>query len=167
MSRNLTILSGSQVDKVISALDLEAALTSQATVFKAFSTQSSPGQTQDGTGGEEETPAIQTPLRSKILSAAATSLFMPSRVEAIQTTACKIVSIPRGGSLDGLPGTTVVLDNEGNTLGVVNARKLTALRNAAGEWAGLRFAGYGLRGLRKSVYDMWGGANHSQKGVRE
>jgi ornithine cyclodeaminase/alanine dehydrogenase-like protein (mu-crystallin family) len=125
MSRALTILTGSQVDKIISKLDLEAALTSQAQVFKAFSAQKG--------SDNAASPPIQTPLRSKITSSSATSLFMPSRVAAIDTTACKIVSIPQGGSQDGLPGTTVVLDSEGNTRGIVNARKLTALRNAAGE----------------------------------
>jgi ornithine cyclodeaminase len=58
-------------------------------------------------------------------------LFMPARVPG--TTAIKIVSVPKGGS-DGLPGTTLVLDEvSGKVRAVINARRLTAVRNAAGE----------------------------------
>lgn len=59
-------------------------------------------------------------------------LFMPARVNA--TTTIKIVSVPKAGA-EGLPATTLVMDEKtGRVVGVVNARKLTAVRNAAGEW---------------------------------
>lgn len=55
---------------------------------------------------------------------------MPGRIN--HRTAIKIVSVPTAGG-DGLPGTTLVMDEEtGHVRAVVNARKLTALRNAAG-----------------------------------
>lgn len=58
-------------------------------------------------------------------------LFMPGRVN--HQTAIKIVSVPKQGG-DGLPATTLVMDEKnGNVLAVINARRLTALRNAAGE----------------------------------
>lgn len=60
-------------------------------------------------------------------------LFMPGRVD--RKTAIKIVSVPTSGG-DGLPGTTLIMDEvSGRVRAVVNARRLTAQRNAAGESA--------------------------------
>ena len=60
-------------------------------------------------------------------------LFMPSRAADAGGTAIKIVSVPSGGGAEGLPATTLVMDETtGRVRGVVNARKLTALRNACG-----------------------------------
>jgi len=120
-SSDLTILTASDVDTIISSLDLEAALSGQSQVFEAYSH-----------AVPSEIPAIQTPQRLAIQSEQATSLFMPARV-AGSSTACKIVSIPRNGGADGLPATTLVIDDEGKVRGIVNARKLTALRNACGK----------------------------------
>jgi hypothetical protein len=78
-------------------------------------------------------PALQLPLRHVLQSPAQSMLFMPGRVNA--QTAIKIVSVPKASS-DGLPGTTLVMDEEtGRVRAVINARRLTALRNAAGEFA--------------------------------
>jgi ornithine cyclodeaminase/alanine dehydrogenase-like protein (mu-crystallin family) len=61
-------------------------------------------------------------------------LFMPARNADAGGTACKIVSVPTAGGEDGLPGSTIIMDEEsGKVRAVVNARKLTALRNACGE----------------------------------
>ncbi|KAF9581915.1 hypothetical protein BGW38_000898 [Lunasporangiospora selenospora] len=58
--------------------------------------------------------------------------FMPSRIDTL-TSAIKIVSIPVTDSKNGLPGVTVVMDNDsGEPKGLVNARLLTAIRTAAG-----------------------------------
>lgn len=58
-------------------------------------------------------------------------LFMPGRVDS--KTAIKIVSVPTSGG-EGLPGTTLIMDEvSGRVRAVVNARRLTAQRNAAGE----------------------------------
>lgn len=65
------------------------------------------------------------------MSADQTMLFMPARVTG--TTSCKIVSVPRAGA-DGLPGSTIMMDEKsGKVKAIMNARRLTALRNAAGE----------------------------------
>jgi len=117
---DLLILTARDVDSIVSQLDLEAALKSQAVVFEAYSNPPAC-----------EIPAIQTPQRLNIQSDKATSLFMPARV-AGTGTACKVVSIPRNGGSEGLPATTLVMDDEGRVRGIVNARKLTALRNACG-----------------------------------
>ena len=118
---DLIVLTAKDVDSLVSKLDLEAALRSQGVVFEAYSNPS-----------QSEIPAIQTPQRLNIQSEKATSLFMPARV-AGTGTACKVVSIPRNGGSEGLPATTLVMDDEGKVRGIVNARKLTALRNACGE----------------------------------
>lgn len=113
---SLTVLNASDVDKVISQLDLELALESQQKVFTAFS------------NGSDD---IQVPHRSTLTTAAQSTLVMPSR--AGDLVGCKFVGVPNEGS-DGLSGTTVVLDDKtGKVKGLINARKLTALRNAFGE----------------------------------
>jgi ornithine cyclodeaminase/alanine dehydrogenase-like protein (mu-crystallin family) len=117
---DLIVLTARDVDSIVSTLDLKAAVHSQGVVFEAYSSPP-----------KSEIPAIQTPQRLNIQSERATSLFMPARV-AGTGTACKIVSVPRNGGSEGLPGTTLVMDDEGRVRGVVNARKLTALRNACG-----------------------------------
>jgi len=80
-------------------------------------------------------PGIQLPLRHVLQSPEQSMLFMPGRVNS--KTAIKIVSVPKAGS-EGLPGTTLVMDEKsGRVRAVINARKLTALRNAAGEFCGV------------------------------
>lgn len=49
-------------------------------------------------------------------------------------SAIKVVSVSRTGGVDGIPGTTLVLDEHtGAARAVVNSRDLTALRNAGGK----------------------------------
>jgi hypothetical protein len=113
---SLTVLNASDVDQVISQLDLGLALESQQKVFTAFS------------NGSDD---IQVPHRSTLTTATQSTLVMPSR--AGDLVGCKFVGVPKEGS-DGLSGTTVVLDDKtGKVKGVINARKLTALRNACGK----------------------------------
>jgi ornithine cyclodeaminase/alanine dehydrogenase-like protein (mu-crystallin family) len=113
---SLTVLNASDVDEVISQLDLELALESQQKVFTAFS------------NGSDD---IQVPHRSTLTTPTQSTLVMPSRADNL--LGCKFVGVPNEGS-DGLSGTTVVLDDKsGKVKGVINARKLTALRNACGE----------------------------------
>jgi ornithine cyclodeaminase len=120
---SLTILNASDVDQVISQLDLELALASQQKVFTAFSA----ANTQDSSSPSD----IQVPHRSTLTTSTQDTLVMPSR--AGDLLGCKFVGVPNEGS-DGLSGTTVVLDPKtGKVKGLVNARKLTALRNACGE----------------------------------
>lgn len=54
---------------------------------------------------------------------------------ALGGTAVKVVCVPAESDPRGLPGTTLVLDEvTGGVKAVVNARNLTALRNAAGPY---------------------------------
>ena len=76
----------------------------------------------------------QAPHRSTISSETYTTLFMPSRIESIPTTCVKVVAVPKQAGSDGLPATTLVMNETTGSLdAVVNARSLTALRTAAGE----------------------------------
>ncbi|WVQ94071.1 hypothetical protein IAU59_001149 [Kwoniella sp. CBS 9459] len=138
MSSSIRILTASHVDKVLSTLSPTLALASQAKVFQLYS---APSNVQPS--------PIQTPHRLTVSSEGSTMLFMPSRApthvsdsgsaeassqtqNGSTTTAIKIVSLPTKGEL-GLPASTFVMDEaSGRLKAVVNARKLTALRNAAG-----------------------------------
>lgn len=136
------------MDQILHTLSPEVAVESQSKVFKAFSAhsrpKSSPNFTDVADSGHSQSTAavssrsVQTPQRINLQSDQVTTLFMPSRVrlddgEENGSMACKIVSIPTTGG-DGLPASTVVVDEtRGNVKALVNARKLTAIRNAAGE----------------------------------
>lgn len=77
---------------------------------------------------------IETPQRNVIDTGSQVSLFMPSLIStgSNEGMAIKIVSVPKAGSA-GIGATTLVIDPEsGLVKGVVNARKLTAIRTAAG-----------------------------------
>jgi ornithine cyclodeaminase/alanine dehydrogenase-like protein (mu-crystallin family) len=117
---SLIVLTASDVDAVLSKLDLELALSSQKDVLTAFS------------ASQETSPDdIQIPHRTTLVTESQKTLVMPSR--AGELLGCKFVAVPKEGD-GGLPGTTVVLDSEtGQVKGLVNARKLTALRNACGK----------------------------------
>lgn len=137
---SLRILTGSQVDSILANLPLHPALESQANVFRAFTRQAE-GVTNDQQGAAP----IQTPHRLTVNSDEFSMLFMPSRAptgttgqigqggKEQTTTACKIVSVPSAGSAEGLPASTIIMDEEsGKVKALINARKLTALRNACG-----------------------------------
>nr|XP_019048643.1 hypothetical protein I302_02416 [Kwoniella bestiolae CBS 10118]OCF27573.1 hypothetical protein I302_02416 [Kwoniella bestiolae CBS 10118] len=135
MSSSIRILSSSDVDKVLASLSPDLALSSQSNVFKHFSNPL-PSLSNEGT-----CDPIQTPHRITISSESSTMLFMPSRAPTggdTRTTSIKIVSVPTMSD-GGLPATTMVMDEStGRVRAVVNARKLTALRNACGSALFLR-----------------------------
>ncbi|KAF9275685.1 hypothetical protein BGZ68_010593 [Mortierella alpina] len=109
------VLSLDQVASILSSLDDEELLTSQASAFHAYSANKT-----------------QTPLRSTLQTPAHATLIMPARIDT-QTSVIKVVSVPKTDSKNGLPGVTLVMDNStGEPRGLVNARLLTALRTAAG-----------------------------------
>ena len=89
----------------------------------------------------QETAAkdVIIPHRSTVSSHNHHALFMPSRLAPLAGTAVKIVSVPTAQAPaevkgKGLPASTIVLDEQtGEVAAVVNARKLTPLRNAASE----------------------------------
>ncbi|ORY34322.1 hypothetical protein BCR39DRAFT_517682 [Naematelia encephala] len=112
----IRILSASDISSVLPDIPTQTLLASQSTVFQSLSAKSA---------------SIQTPHRATLSSDEQTVLVMPGK--AGTDMAVKIVSVPCGSSSDGLPASTVVIDSEsGKVTGLVNARLLTALRNAAG-----------------------------------
>ncbi|CAA7258856.1 unnamed protein product [Cyclocybe aegerita] len=136
---SLLVLSASDVDALVSEftpLDLQLLM---ARVFAQFSRPRA-GEEAEGKAGR----GICMPPRLSVPMPKHTVLFMPARLGAVpgqsvdpqanfQGTAVKVVSVPKSGDPRGLPGTTLVLDEAtGAAKAVVNARKLTALRNAAG-----------------------------------
>ncbi|ODO01981.1 ornithine cyclodeaminase [Cryptococcus wingfieldii CBS 7118] len=129
---SLRVVSGPQVDSILETLSPQLALASQAKVFLGFTRQANEAPTQG--------PAsIQTPHRVTVNTPDFTLLFMPARApvrnseQETTATACKIVSVPSRGSPDGLPASTIVMDEvTGKARALINARKLTALRNACG-----------------------------------
>ncbi|KAI0755682.1 NAD(P)-binding protein [Fomes fomentarius] len=86
---------------------------------------------------QSDPSGIVQPHRTTVSSSNFAALFMPSRLAAAGTT-MKVVSLPSASApLDvkarGLPASTIVLDErDGHVKAIVNARLLTALRNAAG-----------------------------------
>jgi len=138
---SLLILSASDVDQITSTLSPESLQLSMARVFARLSSYS-----KVDTGSREKS-GIEIPPRIVFPTANHTALFMPARIGEINSsssnpgphislgnTAIKVVSVPtRKEDTGGLPATTLILDEEtGAVKAVVNARKLTALRNAAG-----------------------------------
>ncbi|WVQ76345.1 hypothetical protein IAR50_006010 [Cryptococcus sp. DSM 104548] len=129
---SLRVISGAQVDSILETLSPQLALASQAKVFLGFTRQAKEASYHG--------PApIQTPHRVTTNSSDFTMLFMPARApvdtaeQEATATACKIVSVPSRGGPDGLPASTIVMDEvTGKAKSLINARKLTALRNACG-----------------------------------
>lgn len=140
---SITILTASDVDAIIKDRStLDQALASQRAILTAFS----------NSGSTSEPPAIQIPLRTTVTSEDVTALCMPSRVKALEPSrsateaevgegtgiGVKLVCVPHN-SQAGLPATTTLFDSRtGQLKAVVNARNLTALRNACGMSTHLR-----------------------------
>jgi len=136
---SLLVLSAKDVDTIVSAYQPEDLQLLMAQVFSQFSHR----------GKELEScqsmPSISIPPRLRFPTLNHTALFMPARIgpatnsnadvaSSVQgNTALKVVCVPNKSDARGLPATTVVLDETtGSVKAIVNARKLTALRNAAG-----------------------------------
>lgn len=112
----MLVLSRSDVDALMADTSPDILVQLMADVFRRVS---------KGSG-------IDLPHRSSIQTDSHNTLFMPSRVDTYGT-AIKVVSIPTLGGLNGLPATTLVMDEaSGAVKAVVNARDLTAIRTAAG-----------------------------------
>lgn len=137
---SITILTASDVDKLISdPTTVEQAIASQRDILTAFSAPA----TSDEKDARQ--PGIQIPPRISVISDGVTALCMPSRVKVLERDdemgtgiGVKMVSVPHHGGA-GLPATTTLFDGRtGKLKAVVNARNLTALRNACGESCLLR-----------------------------
>jgi ornithine cyclodeaminase/alanine dehydrogenase-like protein (mu-crystallin family) len=141
----LLVLSSNDVDTLVSAFSPEELQLLMARVFGRLSHSSN-----DRTCGTKDS-GISMPHRISIQMANHTTLFMPARLgpseapvesapasevattSTLGSTAIKVVSVPKKSGINGLPGTTLILDEvTGGIKAIVNARKLTALRNAAG-----------------------------------
>ncbi|EDR02173.1 uncharacterized protein LACBIDRAFT_191799 [Laccaria bicolor S238N-H82] len=118
---SIRILSATDVDDIVDSFTLSELQIIMARVFALISTPSS---------------KIDAPARTSIRTTNHTALFMPARIAPSSSaggTSIKIVCVPRAPDMQGLPATTLVLDeSSGAVKAIVNARKLTALRNAAG-----------------------------------
>ncbi|KAI0821739.1 NAD-P-binding protein [Trametes gibbosa] len=119
---SLLVLSAADVAKVTARFTPDELVTLMADVFSRLS---------------ERHRGIHQPHRTAVPLEHHTALFMPSRISSVGTTV-KVVSVPSAEAPKeikekGLPATTIVLDEKfGSVRAVVNARRLTALRNAAG-----------------------------------
>ncbi|TFK16536.1 NAD(P)-binding protein, partial [Coprinopsis marcescibilis] len=145
----LLVLSAADVEQITASfLPLELQVL-MAQVFSSLSQFSEGHQAKRSDGAaspkssSEPHPTTQTPHRTSITMENHTALFMPARLsiqplpgnpgDQTGSTSIKIVAVPRSRGQSGLPATTVVLDEHtGAVKAIVNARKLTALRNAAG-----------------------------------
>ncbi|KAG7086067.1 hypothetical protein E1B28_003587 [Marasmius oreades] len=119
---SLLVLSAGDVQRVTSTFSPQYLQLLMADVFALVSTPK--------TGSS---PLSYTPHRIAIPTERHKALFMPARISAVGTT-MKVVSAPTDASdTGGLPASTIVLDKQsGAVKAIVNARSLTALRNAAG-----------------------------------
>ena len=142
----LLVLSSNDVDTLVSTFSPEELQLLMARVFGRLSHSSNDRTCRTKDSG------ISMPHRISIQMANHITLFMPARLgpsetpavesapasEAATTStlgsaAIKVVSIPKKSGIYGIPGTTLILDEvTGGIKAIVNARKLTALRNAAG-----------------------------------
>lgn len=114
---SLTILSAADVAVVIDTFTAEDLTSMAIAVFALMQT----GQN------------FVLPQRTLVHANTYKSLFMPARLSQYGTSV-KIVSMPSQNTYDGLPATTLLLDEQtGAVKAVVNARALTALRTAAGK----------------------------------
>jgi ornithine cyclodeaminase/alanine dehydrogenase-like protein (mu-crystallin family) len=112
----MLVLSSADVDALVADISPDELAQLMAGVFRRVS---------EGSG-------VDMPHRLSVRTNSYNTLFMPSRVDTYGT-AVKVVSIPTIGGSNGLPATTLVMDEtSGGVKAVVNARNLTAIRTAAG-----------------------------------
>lgn len=135
---SLLILSSRDVDAIISTFSPQDLQLLMAQVFALISS-------------EDARERVSMPPRIVIPTLNYTAAFMPAHIVdkisagaspnqqspeqgfVLGGTAVKVVCVPAKSDPRGLPATTLVLDEAtGSVKAVVNARKLTALRNAAG-----------------------------------
>jgi ornithine cyclodeaminase/alanine dehydrogenase-like protein (mu-crystallin family) len=114
---SLLVLSSADVSKISSELPQHDLINLMALVFARLSSNY----------------GITSPHRTSIATGNHNTLFMPSRL-IDSGTAIKIVSVPTSSSdTRGLPASTLVINEQsGAVKAIINARKLTALRNAVG-----------------------------------
>jgi ornithine cyclodeaminase/alanine dehydrogenase-like protein (mu-crystallin family) len=125
---SLLVLSGRDVEEVVAKFAHNELVDLMAKVFIDLAASSK---------SQVDKPSVNIPHRSTISSSNHNVLFMPARLAPLAGTAIKIVSVPTPNAppdvrAGGLPASTMVLDEHtGRVAAVMNAAKLTALRNAA------------------------------------
>lgn len=119
---SVRVLTGTDVRNITAELSVEFL---QSLMEDVFALISSP-----------ESGTAYLPHRISIPMENHTALFMPARISTMGT-AMKVVSVPSNSDdKRGLPASTLVLDKHtGAVKAIVNARSLTALRNAAGSFS--------------------------------
>ncbi|KZT52470.1 NAD(P)-binding protein [Calocera cornea HHB12733] len=121
---SLFVVSAKDVDQIIQKATPQELLLLMGKVFAAL---------QQEYPSDVSPHPVQLPHRMTVHMPVHTTLFMPARLASAGGTAMKVVSVPLGHSQEGLPATTIVMDEEsGRVRAVVNARSLTAVRTAAG-----------------------------------
>lgn len=118
---SIRVLDGKTVDGIVASLPAEGIIHLMRRVFKTLVSE---------VGVQD----LACPPRTSLQSSNHTTLFMPSRIASAGGTGVKIVSVPKSGTAaDGLPATTLMMNEESGAVeAVINARQLTAVRNAAG-----------------------------------
>lgn len=123
---SLLVLSDDDVSRITESFTPHVLMALMALVF----VRSSESARADG----ETHSQVITPLRSVINTPNYTALFMPAYMHE-SGTSIKVVSVPKSSTREGLPGSTLVLDEKtGAVKAIVNAKGLTALRTAAGKY---------------------------------
>lgn len=114
----MLILGAGDIDRITDSIQPAELSSLMAEVFRSYSSTSSNNS---------------TPMRTSVQTKSHNVLFMPARLE--DQTSIKIVSVPTSANnTNGLPASTLVIDeNTGGVKALMNARTLTALRNAGGE----------------------------------
>lgn len=131
---SLLVLSSQDVERITSTFSPEYLQLLMADVFALASTPT--------TSTFPAAPLAYTPHRISIPTEHHKALFMPARISAMGTT-MKVVSPPNDANdTRGLAASTIVLDKQtGAVQAIVNARSLTALRNAAGSLLSTKLVG--------------------------
>ncbi|KAL0948402.1 hypothetical protein HGRIS_010983 [Hohenbuehelia grisea] len=134
---SLLVLTAADCNKIISSFEPNDLVTLMEDVFTSYSRS----QTHSRIHSNPPSKSVAPP-RTKIQTENYTALFMPARLEPYGTS-IKVVSVLTDASLArGLSATTLVLDEQtGAVRGVVNATRLTPLRNAAGSLLSSRLVG--------------------------
>jgi hypothetical protein len=117
---SIRVLSSEVVDAVLDSLPSDDLVDLMRRVFVALASRNN--------------EVVDCPPRTTVHSANHATLFMPSRISTAGGTGIKVVSVPLSDSNKaGLPATTMVLNEvTGAVDAIVNAKQLTAVRNAAG-----------------------------------
>ena len=127
----MRILNTADVEAVLASLSPSELLASQATVFKLFSAPPSPNAPSSSSlpvHAKGQVNPVQLPPRFATFSPEGRTLYMPSYVDGLGT-GIKVLTRTAGGMKTNM----MLIAPEGGVEAVVECKRLTAVRNAAGE----------------------------------